>query len=484
MGRRTSVRRLALRDLSFDFHVRCPRPQDQSLEPDLREALALLRAADHLVFVYPTWWGSMPALLKGFLDRVMLPGIAFRERAGHEGYEAFWQGKTADLITTMDTPPAVHRWIFGRPGLQALGKATLAFCGVRVARMRMFGPVNGSSPAQRMAWHQCVQLDAMRLASGRPLDRRQILLDRVRAWLAAMRLQFHPMVWLAYLLGALAACAGRWHEVGGAAFWVGLAGLFVLETLTVLVNEWFDRDSDRRNTHHGPFNGGARVLVDGRLSERDFRWGFAICSGLLLGLLPVGISSFQPDALVVAAPLAVLAIGYTAPPLALCWRGLGEITVAVTNGLAPVLMGWVAQRGDPFAAEPWLLGLPIALAILPAITLATLPDRDADAAAGKRTLAVMFGAGAAIRLGQAGAIAALITAALIWPYLAPAASDEAPMVLLVAPIAIHARAVLARCQALLARAGAVRRIDGPLILALSYIPWFVAWPLIALSSGP
>lgn len=474
-----AVRHLALRELGFDPHVRTHRPQDQPLEPDLQAALALLESADHLVFVYPTWWGAMPALLKGFLDRVMLPGRSFRERDGHEGYEPLWRGKTADLVTTMDTPPLVHRFVFGRPGIQALGKATLSFCGVRIARIRAFGPVNASQPAQRLEWHERVQTDAERLSRAGALHAGQRALDRVAAWLAAMRLQFHPVPWTCYLLGALAACSGRWQDVGGAAFWVGLAWLFTLETLTVFTNDWFDRDSDRRNTHHGPFNGGARVLVDGRLSDSAFRRGMTGCA-IAFGLLTMaGATLFEPDVLYIALPLAVLAIGYTVPPLQLAWRGLGELTVIVTNGLGTVLLGWIALGGDPFAADAWLLGTPIALSILPAITLATLPDRDADAAAGKRTLAVRFGAPTSLRIAQVGSLGAVVAAGLGWQRLPFVESGPWATALLVGMI-VHAGVLLARCQRLRDDAGTARRSDGSLVLALAYILWFVAWPFVAM----
>ncbi len=66
-----TVERLDLVDLAFDPSVRCPAPEDQNLEPDLLRAQSLLRWADHLVFVYPAWWGTFPALLKGFLDRAL-----------------------------------------------------------------------------------------------------------------------------------------------------------------------------------------------------------------------------------------------------------------------------------------------------------------------------------------------------------------------------------------------------------------------------
>src|SRR5690606_14559357 len=112
----TTVRRLDLATLDFDPDVRTVSPNQQTFEDDIFEARELILWADHLVFVYPTWWGTMPALLKGFLDRVLTPGFAFETCEGGTGYRGLLGGRTAQLITTMDTPPAIHRPAYRQPG--------------------------------------------------------------------------------------------------------------------------------------------------------------------------------------------------------------------------------------------------------------------------------------------------------------------------------------------------------------------------------
>ena len=72
------VRQLKLGEMSFDPILRGGYEQSQILEPDLLEAQRQIHWAEHLVFVYPVWWGGIPALLKGFFDRVFLPGVSFR----------------------------------------------------------------------------------------------------------------------------------------------------------------------------------------------------------------------------------------------------------------------------------------------------------------------------------------------------------------------------------------------------------------------
>src|SRR5690348_74279 len=76
------LERLDLAELKFEPNVIAGSPRNQPCEPAIRKALELVAWADHLVLVFPTWWGTMPALLKGFLDRVLMPRFAFEE---HEG---------------------------------------------------------------------------------------------------------------------------------------------------------------------------------------------------------------------------------------------------------------------------------------------------------------------------------------------------------------------------------------------------------------
>lgn len=64
-----------MRDLHLDPHY-----TEQALEPCLQRCQESLLWAEHLIIVYPVWWGTMPALLKGWLDRVLLPGFAFADR--------------------------------------------------------------------------------------------------------------------------------------------------------------------------------------------------------------------------------------------------------------------------------------------------------------------------------------------------------------------------------------------------------------------
>jgi putative NADPH-quinone reductase len=146
------VRQLRLGEMQFDPILRDGYDQSQSLEPDLLEAQRLIHWAEHLVFVYPVWWGGLPALLKGFFDRVFLPGFAFRYRNRSQLWDKLLSGRSADLLVTLDTPRWYFRWIYGAPAHRQMVRTILGFCGIRTRRLSEFTPVRPSSEEQRQSW--------------------------------------------------------------------------------------------------------------------------------------------------------------------------------------------------------------------------------------------------------------------------------------------------------------------------------------------
>ena len=156
------VRELRLGQLDFDPILREGYRQVQPLEADLVAAQEAISWAQHLVFAYPIWWGGAPALLKGFVDRVFLPGYAFKYRPGKAFPAQLLTGRTAQLLVTMDTPPWYFRWVYRMPGIHQLRKTTLEFCGVKPVRVTTFGPILHSTDAQRTRWLAHVRLLAIR----------------------------------------------------------------------------------------------------------------------------------------------------------------------------------------------------------------------------------------------------------------------------------------------------------------------------------
>jgi 1,4-dihydroxy-2-naphthoate octaprenyltransferase len=466
------LRELWLADLRFDRDVHSFDPDVQPVEKDVRRAKQLIAWADHLVFVYPTWWGTMPGLLKAFLDRVLAPGFAF-EHLPNGGWRPLLRGKSADLVTTMDTPGWAYRWIYRAPGHNAMRRASLGFCGIATSHVLRFGPIRDSLPEQRQAWLEAAERRGRALSQG-AFSRGQKLGRSALAWLQALRLQFYPMTWLAYLLGALLASIGGLLD--HAAFWWGLAALFFLEAATVFSNDLLDLPSDRINVNFGPFTGGSRVLVEGTLSVPQVRR--AMATTLLLTLACAGgvlATTGDPAASGISLLImAALAIGYTVPPLELSHRGLGELDVGLTHATGAILCGFIFQGGALGDPAPWLLSVPLALAILPSIILAGVPDRDADRAIGKGTLAVRLGVrGAFALVGSFAVLAAVAALILIWT--TSAAGALLAGIEHLAPL--HAMLLLILLARQAPRADDIARIDGLMVAALTYMLWFVVVPL-------
>lgn len=478
-GARAAGADLATIDLAalrFDPDVRTVSPTQQPLEPDLERARKLIAWADHLVFIYPAWWGVAPARLRGFLDRVLLPGFAFGERADGR-FEGLLSGRTAHLIITLDTPPAIYGLVYRAPGLNAMQRSVLGFCGIKTTVKRLLGPVRSSSEEKRSAWLEEARSLGFSLRTGvrSPAAR---FGAKVVAWLRALRLQFYPMSWVAYAVGAFGALLTT-GELNLTLFWIGYATLFFIEAATVFVNECFDYESDRRNRHYGAFTGGSRVLVDGQISFAELRVGIVValvaaagCAGLLLEYMSAG-----PAVPLLMLLMLVLGIGYTAPPLKFAWRGLGELDVAFTHSFGVMLLGHTLQGAplaDPF---PWLASVPLFLAVLPAILLSGIPDHDADRQAGKKTLVVRLGIPGALVLaiGLVGAAALSVVLLKEHPALRGVFDGALPWIL---PHGL----LLSSLLYLDLRGGqGCGRIDVLMLIALTYIAWFGLIPLIHLT---
>lgn len=146
------VRKLHIGELKFDPILWRGYKKIQELEPDLVKAQELIQWSNHMVFVYPNWWGAMPAILKGFFDRVFLPGFAFKYRENSHFWDKLLKGRTAHLMVTMDTPSWYYRWIYHRPGHNQMKRTILGFCGINVVKISDFAPIKESSKRQREQW--------------------------------------------------------------------------------------------------------------------------------------------------------------------------------------------------------------------------------------------------------------------------------------------------------------------------------------------
>lgn len=219
----------------------------------------------------------------------------------------------------------------------------------------------------------------------------------LRAWIALQELPKHLTNVLPFLLGTTLA---YWDagSIDWTVFAIALVAVFFLTDGTYIANEYFDFESDKANlsriggadTVGVTTTGGTRVLVKGLIPRRHAL--IAAIVGFLLAV-PLGlVLQFGFGTGPLTVPLGVLAlfIGwfYTAPPIRASYRGLGELFIAVGQGLV-VFGAYYVQHGVSMlplvVAVPWFVALP-ALKIL-----RQFPDHDADAATGKLGLTVRFG---------------------------------------------------------------------------------------------
>ena len=136
------VRQIFLGDLNFNLNLAKGYKEIQELEPDLKKSQEDILWADHLVFAFPIWWYTFPALLKGFIDRVFLPGFAFKYKKKSPIPDKLLQGKTADIICTSGAPRLFYFFKGGNIGPSLL-KRILRFCGIKTRNKILIGSVVG-----------------------------------------------------------------------------------------------------------------------------------------------------------------------------------------------------------------------------------------------------------------------------------------------------------------------------------------------------
>lgn len=121
----------------------------------IRRCQEAIACADHLVIIHPLWLGSMPAMLKGFLEQVFRPGFAFGkpEQPGRPGTRLL-KGKSARVIVTMGMPGLAYRWYYRAHAVKSLERNVLAFAGFGPIHRTLIGLVearNDSGRKKRLA---------------------------------------------------------------------------------------------------------------------------------------------------------------------------------------------------------------------------------------------------------------------------------------------------------------------------------------------
>ncbi|MCW3492212.1 NAD(P)H-dependent oxidoreductase [Microbacterium sp. SSM24] len=133
--------------------LRLPRTDDDlALDPAVAEYVADVDWADHIAIFFPQWWGSSPAALKTWIDRVFVSGFAYRYRPTGRLWDKLLTGRTARIVMTMDSPTSWNAWAYRDAAIRSLRNATLEFCGVRVNGVTRLSAVRHRADADRERW--------------------------------------------------------------------------------------------------------------------------------------------------------------------------------------------------------------------------------------------------------------------------------------------------------------------------------------------
>ena len=226
-----------------------------------------------------------------------------------------------------------------------------------------------------------------------PQEPDKILRDKplLRYWLAT-RPPFMAASLVPVLLG-VAALAHQGNPVSGLLLLLTLLAMTLTHGGVNVLNDYYDElnGTDRRNTQRiFPFTGGSRFIQNGVMSTPETFWlGVLLLGGAILLGIALAIYSGMGLIWIGIAGLA-LGWGYSAPPLRLNSRGMGEIAVALGFGIITPLGAWYVQIGEMSWYPVWV-SIPIALLVMNILIINQFPDLAADKASGKHHWIVRLG---------------------------------------------------------------------------------------------
>ena len=143
-----AVERVDVASLDFEI-MRDAKAWEKSSPASLKPAQDAIARADHMVFIYPLWMGTMPALLKAFLEQVTAGGFAIEPTEDGKGFRQKLKGKSARIFVTMGMPAPLYRYWFGAHSLKSLERNILRLTGVSPVRDTLIGLIENRSDASR-----------------------------------------------------------------------------------------------------------------------------------------------------------------------------------------------------------------------------------------------------------------------------------------------------------------------------------------------
>ncbi|MEL7671035.1 NAD(P)H-dependent oxidoreductase [Methanobacterium sp.] len=135
-------------------------PKDAELDPQIEKHCKEIKEADGIIIIHPNWWGQPPAILKGYIDRIIRAGMAYEFLEGDNGEgvpNGLLKAETAIVFNTSNTPEKRELEVFGDP-LEAIWKNCIfGLCGVKNFYRKMYGVIVTSSMNERQLWLEDVE---------------------------------------------------------------------------------------------------------------------------------------------------------------------------------------------------------------------------------------------------------------------------------------------------------------------------------------
>lgn len=151
------IRRIDLAGFDFPMLHSQEEFESRNVPQELEIAVQNIVWAEHLVFIFPLWLGTMPALLKAFLEQVMRPGVAFEYAKPGSPAKTLLKGRSARIIVTMGMPAIFYRLWFLSHGVATLRRGILNFVGIKPVRQTFYGMLDQASETKRRKWLEQVR---------------------------------------------------------------------------------------------------------------------------------------------------------------------------------------------------------------------------------------------------------------------------------------------------------------------------------------
>ena len=130
----------------------------KSIDSQALDYIQRIKAADHLVFIFPIWWELMPALMKGFIDKVIFPGETYDyTKSGYGMITLLDHLQSATVITTMNTPAIMYKFMYGNAIKKSLIRGTLKKSGIKNVKWLSLNMVKASSSEKRAKWLEKIE---------------------------------------------------------------------------------------------------------------------------------------------------------------------------------------------------------------------------------------------------------------------------------------------------------------------------------------